>query len=790
MTWWEYRMDRIAEGTRWRSSSAGLIQTHDAVGDALIMELREAARAAEDDRNISRWSFDLLQRFVDYDDERRLLVKLADTGRILQLLQRAIETTLGVLGICEETTATTWREHLQHERERRVAFYEASIVDERRMTIEMGDETQQIEVLTLMKHGLEKFGEVLTPSELDEISAGFDIVSRRSGFAVGRIPVWFATSRGDWTDARKSSVGGGGEETCLREVAIWKQLHHPHVRKFYGADADMEIFLGCALGLVYIHERGLVHQRLSAGTFLSLRHEREGALSALPFQPTPFSQLPSVRPDFLTGQEWELLLGMCAPDPASRTSMAHVVQTMKAIAKEQEKREGSTSQAPKMPPELVQDVQFYICPLAGQTIEELLGEADEMCDQTPEFASVTRPVYGRLMNVYQQLVADPGPLPADLIEEHSDILWRFYLHLEQRSSGDFSRTAALCASRTIANWNCGLHHDIDRIILRSPALQQTSSIHQWQPTWERARQQQRESLQTCLENPSLFLDQLDSEAERAEALALMQCETRDHRGSYSPDALAMASDDEEAGQLDVLGGEGLPLWFIPPYQVELGKHLADGSFGSVCEGRWLGADVVVKQVLTDQAERENREQFRQEVDLWFTLNDRHLLKLRCGSCLHQAMGLEHLHECGIVHGDLKASNILCVQEKNGPPVVKLADFGLSGFPHLDLADSDGAVDAFRWKAPECLSGASPTFASDVYSLGMCIIEAVTGEFPWGNAIPDAVVKYNVIQKKLPARPLAFDDVKWDLVERMCCFKPEERISAGAVAQIVKAITGW
>lgn len=45
------------------------------------------------------------------------------------------------------------------------------------------------------------------------------------------------------------------------------------------------------------------------------------------------------------------------------------------------------------------------------------------------------------------------------------------------------------------------------------------------------------------------------------------------------------------------------------------------------EGEWLDTDVVVKQVLLDQAQQENREQFRREAELWFSLNHPNLIKL-------------------------------------------------------------------------------------------------------------------------------------------------------------------
>lgn len=38
----------------------------------------------------------------------------------------------------------------------------------------------------------------------------------------------------------------------------------------------------------------------------------------------------------------------------------------------------------------------------------------------------------------------------------------------------------------------------------------------------------------------------------------------------------------------------------------------------------------------------------------------------------------------------------------------------------------------RWQAPECLRGEQATGASDIYSLGVCVIEAMTGKTTWGD----------------------------------------------------------
>lgn len=151
-----------------------------------------------------------------------------------------------------------------------------------------------------------------------------------------------------------------------------------------------------------------------------------------------------------------------------------------------------------------------------------------------------------------------------------------------------------------------------------------------------------------------------------------------------------------------------------------------------------------------------------------------------------ASGLRSLHEHGIVHGDLKGNNILV----EGDGWTRLAGFGLSRFVRdadaEEGSEGDGAFGAYRWKAPECLNGARPTFASDLYSFAMCIIEAKTGESPWGT-MDDAVVKFHVKRGQLPDRPSCFKDNEWDLVTHMCCFDPSERVD---MAVVVEALDLW
>ncbi|RLN95258.1 hypothetical protein BBJ28_00024733 [Nothophytophthora sp. Chile5] len=118
----------------------------------------------------------------------------------------------------------------------------------------------------------------------------------------------------------------------------------------------------------------------------------------------------------------------------------------------------------------------------------------------------------------------------------------------------------------------------------------------------------------------------------------------------------------------------------------------------------------------------------------------------------------------------------------------LTDFGL----RAARTTNQDKVNALRWKAPECLQSGSekspPTVQSDVYSLGMCIVEAVTHNDPWtsfaGPRLPDVAVKYSLLKKhEFLQRPPAFeDDAQWDLVMKMCAFEPSERIELPEVLE--------
>jgi serine/threonine-protein kinase len=104
-----------------------------------------------------------------------------------------------------------------------------------------------------------------------------------------------------------------------------------------------------------------------------------------------------------------------------------------------------------------------------------------------------------------------------------------------------------------------------------------------------------------------------------------------------------------------------------------------------------------------------------------------------------ADGLRGIHQAGIVHRDLKATNIMVDTEG----VVRLMDFGLA--KGLGAEGSSGFTTTGRvmgtpeYMSPEQVRGARVDLRSDVYSLGVVLFEVFTGRVPFAGDTPVAVV---------------------------------------------------
>ena len=93
------------------------------------------------------------------------------------------------------------------------------------------------------------------------------------------------------------------------------------------------------------------------------------------------------------------------------------------------------------------------------------------------------------------------------------------------------------------------------------------------------------------------------------------------------------------------------------------------------------------------------------------------LQEKCKLCSDVSNGLNALHDCDIVHGDVKPANILIFRDPHFKLVAKISDFGFS----LMFSSTNKPVHTgtFRWAAPE-VGDSGISVASDIYSFGLVV----------------------------------------------------------------------
>ncbi len=268
------------------------------------------------------------------------------------------------------------------------------------------------------------------------------------------------------------------------------------------------------------------------------------------------------------------------------------------------------------------------------------------------------------------------------------------------------------------------------------------------------------------------------------------------------------------------------------------RRIRVGGMGAVYEGKQrtaFGRRVAIKVILGDYAsDSDMRRRFAREARTIAKLHHPHILPLiEFGdeggllflvmpfidggtltsylrrslpdlsevSAMYQQLldAVEYAHEEGLIHRDIKSSNVLLELRRSGPPYAYLADFGLVRTLRQSDMDQTGQsipLDQVpgtpHYMAPEQTRGIV-TPLTDIYALGVLLYQMLTGELPYDDPNEIRVIQMH-LQAPIPSPcdrdasiPRAMDEV----VRTAMAKRPEDRFQSIAELRevFVRAVTG-
>ncbi|KDN36078.1 hypothetical protein RSAG8_11100, partial [Rhizoctonia solani AG-8 WAC10335] len=165
-----------------------------------------------------------------------------------------------------------------------------------------------------------------------------------------------------------------------------------------------------------------------------------------------------------------------------------------------------------------------------------------------------------------------------------------------------------------------------------------------------------------------------------------------------------------------------------------------------------------------------------------------------GLCTQLSSAIDYLHGNGLIHGDIKGDNVLVSDEG----IIKVTDFGVSIAAQLRVEFTYTAKyrGTERWQAPEILrQKTDSTKASDVYALGMTMVEIYSKDRPYGTMDIGLDEKCAIVAGTLrPRRPWRIPlnnrgKALWALLQQCWAGGPENRPTADEIYEQGMGVMG-
>jgi serine/threonine protein kinase len=524
------------------------------------------------------------------------------------------------------------------------------------------------------------------------------------------------------------------------------------------------------------------------------------------------------RPSYIRESDYWLIEALCKPTATKRASVANVLRSLYWLVTE----EAIILRPLTSVKETVAGVDAVNCAPFETHMAGVLRQCLQLVGKSNTPAALSRRelnmhLYTRCWALHGLLVRH-GTLPKKPVEKLGRRIVEFFTVLQssaEPNTGDIYDFVAYHAQMQVY---VDLHRGLDDCladfgpVIQRPGEPEPPTVYQWQSRWSQLHQKQRELLLGGMKKASQALEselrnprgvQGVAGLDLAETLAILQFELMRRRHRYAVEEQDLMT-SVASNLLKVIRLSGLetwpmlPEWFVPTYELNCVPALCTAEPGQELNGKWRG------RAVTDRIAHasETPDDIAETIETFYQLkhpnvykcfggcyggtHSRYVVWDRPGSSLDKlthgkkpsvatwtqlldvSLGIQYLHSANVGVCDLTASAV---------------NITADGRAQVTIKDSLTP----RWTAPELLNGEAPTVASDVYAFGMVVLEALSGEVPWGPSVLDELVVEQVMQGKLPPRPANVRKGDWTLIRRLCCAEPADRVGLSvAIAAVMHA----